>query len=208
MGTETRLFKKPLPAAEPTDSELVERARDGDDNAFGALVDRYGKLVYNVAYSKVGNADDAADVSQEIFLKAWRSLAGFRGDSSFSTWLCRIAVNASLDYIRKNRRTVTVSLTRADDEDDERPETDIADGSVEADPVAGAERTETVELVRRAIDALPPEAREIIVLRDMHGMAYSDIADVMGLELGTVKSRINRARTQIKEYLVSRGYVF
>ena len=132
-------------------------------------------------------------------------MSGFRGDSSFSTWLCRIAVNTALDYIRKNRKATVVSLT-VDDSDDERRETEVADDSLQNDPQLNAERAETIGDVRTAIADLPDEARTIITLRDMEGKSYTDIAEILGLELGTVKSRINRARVQLKYALSAKGY--
>lgn len=182
------------------DSRLVTAAISGDMNAFSDLVKKYEKLIYNLAYQKVRNADDAMDVSQDTFLKAYRSLSSFRGDCKFSTWLYKICRNTALDTIRTRQRHPTVSLVSEDDEGEENL-LDIPDTDIGGDPQRRLEQREDIAAVRRAIAALSEEHREILVLRDMEGLSYEDIAEMLGLELGTVKSRINRARKCVKEIL-------
>ena len=191
----------------PELTALVLRAQKGDENAFSALVNRYEKLVYNIAYQYTGNTEDAADVSQDTFLKLWRSLSGFRHESSLSTWVFRIAQNCALDALRKRtvRRTVSLTVEENDGEEQGR-EVDLIDPNPDHDPAARSERRERTALVREAISTLHADHREILVLRDMQGYSYAEIGEMLGLEQGTVKSRINRARMQVKEFLKSRNF--
>ncbi len=183
---------------------LVVRAAKGDEAAFSSLMEQYEKLVFNLAYQYTQNREDAADVSQEVFLKLWRTLSSFRGESSFSTWVFRITQNSALDLLRKRTGSATVSLT-VPDEDGEERERELIDPGTEHDPAASVERKERREAVRDAIAALRADHREILVLREMQGFSYTEIAEMLGLELGTVKSRINRARMQVKEFLQKRN---
>lgn len=199
------------PADEKRDSPellaLISRAAKGDEDAFSTLMERYEKLVFNLAYQYTQNREDAADVSQEVFLKLWRTLPSFRGESSFTTWLFRITQNSALDLLRKRSGSPTVSLTvESDDGEEEGRERDLADPTVEHDPAASAEQKERTSAVRAAIASLRADHREILVLREMRGFSYSEIAEMLGLELGTVKSRINRARIQVKEFLETRNF--
>lgn len=186
---------------------LISRAAKGDELAFSTLMERYEKLVFNLAYQYTQNREDAADVSQEVFLKLWRSLPSFRGESSLATWIFRITQNSALDLLRKRAGTPTVSLTvDSEDSEEESRERDLADPTVEHDPAAAAEQKERTSAVRDAIASLRADHREILVLREMRGFSYTEIAEMLGLELGTVKSRINRARIQVKEFLESRNF--
>lgn len=195
---------------EKRDSEellaLISRAAKGDEAAFSTLVERYEKMVFNLAYQYTQNREDAADVSQEVFLKLWRSLPTFRGESSFATWIFRITRNSALDLLRKRTGSAALSLTVEDEDGEEGSrERDLIDPAVEHDPAAAAERKERTHAVHAAIASLRADHREILVLREMRGFSYNEIADMLGLELGTVKSRINRARMQVKEFLESRN---
>ena len=185
---------------------LISRAAKGEEAAFSSLMERYEKLVFNLAYQYTQNREDAADVSQEVFLKLWRTLATFRGESSFSTWIFRITQNSALDLLRKRAGNATVSLTMEDEDGDETGrERDLVDLTVEHDPAASVERSERAAAVREAIASLRADHREILILREMQGYSYTEIAEMLGLELGTVKSRINRARIQVKEFLETRN---
>ena len=186
------------------ETELVKAASRGDHEAFNEIVQRYEKMIYNIAYQASGNSDDAYDISQEVLIKIFRSLGSFRGDCKLSTWIYRIAMNAVKDYIRLKLKTKTASLIETDDSGDER-QIDIPDTSVSANPSDSLERNERVKLVREAIASLSEDHRNIITLRDIDGYSYEDISEMLGLEIGTVKSRINRARQNIKEYLISRN---
>jgi len=185
---------------------IIKQAADGDSQAFTVLVKKYEKLIYNLSYQAVMNPDDAFDISQEVFIKAYRSLKSFRGDCKFSTWLYRIAQNAAKDYLRSKSRRRVVSLTEyGNDEDGEAKNTDIVDDNIASKPEESAELNERREIVRQAIDSLSEDHKTIILLRDIEGYSYEDISAMLGLEIGTVKSRLNRARNAIKEYLIKRN---
>ncbi len=194
-------IKKP-----PSDIDiLVKQAASGDTYAFGELVKKYEKMVYNLAYQYSGNREDAFDISQEVFIKAWRAIGTFRGDCSFSTWIYRITKNAYLDFSMKSARRETLSLNVTDD-DGEDKSLDIVNTDESTSPEDVAEKNERETALHSAIASLGDEHREIIVLREFEGYSYDDIASMLGLELGTVKSRINRARKQIKIFLEERNF--
>ena len=183
---------------------LVERARSGDDAAFEEIVNRYSRLVYNIALRSAASPEDASDITQETFLKAWRSLSSFRGDCALSTWLCRIAINCACDHARAAKRHYSVSLSAP--EEDGGGEFDIPVTDTAALPEEEITRREEISAVRDAIAALPDEQRMIVTMRDITGLSYAEIADSLGLEMGTVKSRINRARNAVKNFLLERNF--
>lgn len=187
------------------DLSLARQAAAGNDDAFSVLVDRYSRLVYNVALRSVSSPEDAADISQETFLKAWRSIGSFRGDCALSTWLCRIALNCCCDHARSAKRHRVLSLTVQEDEDETKV-LDIPDTDVTAMPEEELTRQTEISAVRAAIDSLPEDQKMIITMRDITGLSYSEIADTLGLEMGTVKSRINRARGAVKKFLLERNF--
>lgn len=187
-----------------SDLALIEQARGGDDAAFEAIVNRYSRLVYNIALRSAASPEDAADITQETFLKAWRSLASFRGDCAITTWLCRIAMNCACDHARAAKRHFSLSLTISDDEGGR--EWDLPETDVQALPEEEITRRAEVEAVRSAIAALPEDQRTIITMRDITGLSYAEIAETLGLEMGTVKSRINRARAAVKKFLLERNF--
>ncbi|MBR3474738.1 MAG: sigma-70 family RNA polymerase sigma factor [Oscillospiraceae bacterium] len=168
------------------------------------LVAAYEKNVFNVALQMTGNREDAQDMAQEAFLKAYTSLSSFRGDSRFSSWLYRIVSNVCLDYLRRQNRRPKSSLTVEDDEG-ETVELDIPDES--QSPEALLERKLTREAVRRGLRELPPEQRQILLLREIQGLSYDEIAEAMDLEPGTVKSRIFRARKKLCAFLLQDGNI-
>lgn len=179
-----------------TDEELVVRARRGDADAFTALVERYERKVYALAYRMSGNAEDATDLAQEAFIRIWRKLGEFRGDAAFSTWVYRITANVCLDQRRHERRRPALSL-------DAEAETERGPlGRQVADPAAGPDAAlEAAELqatIQAEIARLPAEYRAALVLRDLEGHAYQEIADILAVSLGTVKSRISRGRQLLK----------
>lgn len=187
------------------DLSLARQAAAGDDNAFSVLVDRYSRLIYNVALRSVSSPEDAADISQETFLKAWRSIGSFRGECALSTWLCRIAINCCRDHARSAKRHRVLSLTVHDDEEESKV-LDIPDTDVTAMPEEELTRQTEIAAVRQAIDALPEDQKMIITMRDITGLSYAEIAETLGLEMGTVKSRINRARGAVKKFLLERNF--
>ena len=184
--------------------QIVQRVLQGDVNAFEKLVLEYEKSVYAITQRMTGNAEDAADMTQETFIKAYNSLSSFRGDSKFSVWLYRIATNVCLDFLRSRSRKPTVSLS-VEDDDGEEVELDIADES--QSPERLLERGLTRDAVRRGLNALSPEYRQILLLREIQGLSYEEIADVLTLEVGTVKSRIFRARKRLCAFLLADGNI-
>lgn len=186
------------------EAQIVRRVLGGDTNAFEALVVEYEKNIYAITQRMTGNAEDAADMTQETFIKAYNSLSSFRGDSKFSVWLYRIATNVCLDFLRSRSRKPTVSLSM-EDEDGEETQLDIADES--QSPERLLERGLTRDAVRRGLNALSPEYRQILLLREIQGLSYEEIADVLSLEAGTVKSRIFRARKRLCAFLTEDGNI-
>ena len=179
---------------------IIAQVCAGDTNAFEALVVAYQKQVYNLALRTVGNEEDAADMTQEVFLRAYRALGTFRSESKFSVWLYRLTTNVCIDFLRSRRRHPTVSLTASED-DDEQPQFDLpADESV--GPEQQLTRSEMCRSVARGLDSLPDDARKILILRELDGLSYAEIGKVLRLEAGTVKSRLFRARRRLCDFLL------
>ena len=183
---------------------IVRKVLQGDVNAFEKLVTEYEKGVYAIALRMTGNPEDASDMTQEAFIKAYNSLQSFRGDSKFSVWLYRIASNVCLDFLRSRSRKPTVSLSVEDDEGEET-QLDVADES--QSPELLLERSLTRDAVQRGLQALAPDYRQILLLREIQGLSYKEIADVLRIEVGTVKSRIFRARKRLCAFLVEDGNI-
>ena len=184
---------------------LISRARDGDQEAFRQLVERYQGAVYNLAYRMLGEHGDVDDCVQEIFMRAFRGLKEFRGDSSLKTWIYRIATNTCLNYLDRNKRQPSV------DSLDEPLGLDSQD--TRGDQLASQQRSpeellagiELEEAIQETLNHLPPDFRTALVLRDVEGMSYEEVSQLTGVTLGTVKSRIARARSmamrKLREYL-------
>ena len=189
-----------------TESELVRAARSGDQSAFEALVKANQAMAYQLAYRMTGNPEDAADLTQEAFLNAWRGLAAFDGRASFSTWLYRLTSNACIDFLRREKRRVSLSMTLEDEEDEEGRQAQLPDSRYS--PERELEKKEAAEAVRRGLAALSDEHREVLVLRELEGLSYTEIAQTLSLEEGTVKSRIARARLALREFLQKEGNFF
>ena len=186
------------------EAQIVQRVLSGDVNAFETLVLEYEKNVYSITQRMTGNAEDAADMTQETFIKAYNSLQNFRGDSKFSVWLYRIATKVCLDFLRSKSRKPTLSLS-VEDDDGEETQMDIADES--QSPEVLLERGLTRDAVRRGLNALNEEYRQILLLREIQGLSYEEIASVLTLEVGTVKSRIFRARKKLCAFLIEDGNI-
>ena len=186
------------------EAAIINAVLDGDVNAYEHLVKAYEKNVYNLALRMTGNSEDAYDMSQEAFIKAYNSLHSFRGDSKFSVWLYRIVSNVCLDFLRSRNRKATVSLSMEND-DGEEVELDIADEA--SSPQLLLDRSLTRDAVRRGLQALPPDHREILLLREIQGLSYDEIAETLDLEVGTVKSRIFRARKKLCAFLIKDGNI-
>ncbi len=200
---------EPSIADAPEVQTLVERAKTGDADAFGVLVETYERFVYHTALRSLrscgGKSEDGEDVAQDAFLKAWRSLPTFRGECAFTTWLYRITVNCARDHCRIEGRHPTVSLTVSDDQaGDEEIQLEIPVTEGDTVPESAVDRKETAKLVREAIGALPEEMRTILLLRDIEDLPYADIAQLLHLEVGTVKSRLSRARLALRQLLVGK----
>ncbi len=168
--------------------ELIHRSQAGDTVAFGELVTRYRTKIFNLIYEMVGNENDAWDLAQEGFLKAWRSIHRFQGRSSFYTWLYRITINVAIDSLRRRCHHVEVEL-------------DEAIPSLLPDPGVSHERAEIREHVYAALAHLTPEHRAVIVLKEIEGLQCQEIADILGLSLGTVMSRLFYARKKLQSIL-------
>ena len=186
------------------ESRIVQKVLRGDVNAFEKLVLEYEKSVYNIALRMTGNSEDASDMTPEAFIKAYNSLQSFRGDSKFSVWLYRIATNVCLDFLRSRSRKPTVSLSVEDNEGEE-VQLDVADES--QSPELLLDRQMTRESVRRGLETLSPEYRQILLLREIQGLSYDEISQALGLEVGTVKSRIFRARKKLCAFLLQDGNI-
>ena len=185
----------------PTEeTQLIRRAQCGDRDAFAQLLKRFKQPVYHQALRMVGHAEDAADLTQEVFLKVWQGLPSFQGDSTFSTWLYRLVSNACVDLLRRDgRRRASAGPSL----DDEELNLDVPDPA--PSPQDAAERQELREEIERGLSALSPEHREVLILREIHQLRYDEIADSLSLDVGTVKSRISRARKQLRNFLLKSG---
>lgn len=176
---------------------LVELAQRGDVDSFNTLVRAYEGRVYNLCYRMLGDADSAADAAQDAFLSAFRNLRSFRG-GSFRSWMLRIATNASYDQLRLRKRRPAVSLDLETDDEESAP-LQIADTS--ESPTDFALRRELAVAIQRGLDTLPDEQRVMIVLSDIEGLAYDEIAQITNTNLGTVKSRLSRGRARLRDVL-------
>ena len=181
--------------------ELIIRCQQGDEAAFEALIHLHEKKVYALCRRMCRSEDDALEAAQDAFLAVWRGIGSFRADAAFSTWLYRLAANACLDILRRRRkRDSDISL------DDEESLLNPVDPTPQPEELT--ERGETRRAVREALLALPDDYREVLLLRETEQLSYAEIAEVTGLELGTVKSRISRARLALRNYLTADGNFF
>ena len=183
---------------------IIKQVLGGDTAAFEELVLSYQDKMYSLSLRMTGNQDDAYDMTQEAFLKAYTNLANFRGDSKFSVWLYRLTSNVCIDFLRKRKRKPTSSLTYIN-EDNEPQDLELPDERFVPDTIA--ERNELREAVARGMDSLADEYRQILVLREINGLSYNEIGEALELEVGTVKSRIFRARKRLVEILMKDGNI-
>jgi RNA polymerase sigma-70 factor, ECF subfamily len=184
---------------EQSESALVTAAKAGDYDAFEQLVNRYEQKIYRLGLNITGNPEDAEDVLQETFLKAFENLSRFREDSRFYTWIVRIGVNQALMKLRKRRTDKSVSLDDPLQEDGELIPRDFADWKPNPEQLLG--RTETREVLERAIRNLPESFRTVFQLRDVEGLSTEETADMLGLTISAVKARLFRARLRLREEL-------
>lgn len=178
------------------DQQLIDECLAGRTDAFGRLVVRYQDRLYNTLVKVLGSADDARDTAQDAFVHAFQKLATFRGNSAFYSWLFRIAMNAAISEKRKTKR-VTASLDSAYEQSGIEP----SDEHPETDPSHSMELSERQTMVRAALAQLSEEFRIVIVLKEMEGLKYDEIADIIGCPIGTVRSRIHRARSELRDKL-------
>ena len=175
-----------------TDEELVARSMDGDVESFNQLVLRWERPIYALAYRVIGRDEDARDVAQETFLRAFRALPGFKGQAKFSSWLYRIALNLCRDWIRRKKRTPVVDMPEG---------VDIVELAAEQGPVESIEdlvaRQEMSRIVAEGMKLLPDEQRTAIVLKEYHGLTFQEIADLQGCPLSTVKTRLYQGLTRV-----------
>ena len=186
-----------------TEQELVARAKGGDTDAFAQLVEENQNRIYSLALRMVGNPEDAADLAQEAFLSAWRGLERFHGEAAFSTWLYRLTSNACIDFLRREKRKRAAGGVLSLDDTEEGATLDLPD--YDADPHQHLERSEVRQAIADGLAGLSPEHRRVLALREISGLSYAEIADLLGLEEGTVKSRISRARLALRKKLVESG---
>ena len=184
-----------------TEQELIHSARKGDSMAFGELMQAHQDKIYTLCYRMTGNAEDAADLTQEVFLSAWRSLSRFQEQSSFGTWIYRMATNASIDFLRREKRRQVLSMTM--EEDSEERQAQVPDERYS--PHRLLEQKEARQAVADALAALSPEHRQVLVLREMEGLSSQEVGQLLDLEEGTVKSRIARARLALRDFLIKSG---
>ena len=192
------------------DTTLVERCRANDETAFNEVVSRYKDKIYNYLYRMMGDAADAEDLTQEVFVRLYTSLGSFRSQSSLSTWLFRIAGNLCIDHFRRSKkhRVVAYSLDEpvgetSDNADGTAPGREVADLTYE--PHRLMERLEMSQQIQAALSGLPEKLRAVLILHDIEGMPYEEIAQVVRCPLGTVKSRLFNARLQLRQKLT--GYL-
>ena len=178
------------------DRRLIAASLRGDTAAFGELVRRYQDRLYNTVYRLLDNAEDAQDVVQDVFLSAYQSLHGFKGDSQLFTWLYRIAVNTAISHKRKRRQGLSLDVGRNGAGGVEPPDTSDA-----SRPGHALEQQEEERRVQNALNRLSPEHRAVLVLKEIEGQKYEVIAEVLGVPIGTVRSRLHRARGELRELL-------
>ena len=188
-----------------TEQELVARAKAGDQSAFEQLVLDNQNKVYSLALRMVNDREEADDLAQEAFLKAWQGLPSFQGDSSLSTWVYRLATNVCIDFQRKQKRLREVEPALSLN-DEESGWTEPADW--DQDPQRHLERAERGQALARGLEALSDHHRQVLVLRELSGLSYQEIGQALGLDIGTVKSRIARSRLALRKILLADGNFF
>lgn len=181
------------PADKTTDAQAVAQVLAGIQAGYRLIVDRHQRAVFNAAYRLLGNRDEASDITQDTFLRAYQALSSFQQDKPLAPWLCRIAINLSLNRLKRQRPTLSL------DDDQHGPAFEIPDSSTE--PQANVLHLEQQQMLRQAILVLPPEQRVIIELRHFQGRSYDELAAELDLSLANVKSRLFRARKKLRQIL-------
>jgi RNA polymerase sigma-70 factor, ECF subfamily len=184
-----------------TDEELVDRSKTGDTESFNQLVRRWERPIFALAYRTLGREEDARDVTQETFLRAFRALPGFKGDAKFSSWLYRIALNLCRDLMRKDRRTPVVAIPEGVEMEQLASEHQPHTASAEDLAV----RAELSRGVAKAMEHLPEEQRTAILLKEYHGLTFQEIADMTNCPLSTAKTRVYQGLTLLRKHLAEQG---
>ncbi len=186
-------------APEPSDQELIARTQAGDPEAFDDLIRRYNPRLYGLVYNMTSNHEDTNDLLQDIFSKAYRSIGGFQGKSSFYTWMHSIAVNMTINFLKKRGRRHTMSLDDMDAGVENNP--DYIEATSGSDPRREANLTELQKKLNEAMQKLSHEHRAVVTMFDIQGMPHGEIAKVLGISQGTVRSRLFYAHRQLQNYL-------
>ena len=178
-------------------NEIVRGLKAGDQEAWTMIVNRYSKTVYNMALNFAGNSDDAADITQDIFLKVYNNIGKFDGENTFTAWLLRLSKNYCIDYWRKHkhhRQNLELDDNLRDEHSDEAdtPETALI-------------RKSEITYLRKKLLLLPPDLRSLVIMRDIQDFSYQEIAEHLDIPMGTIKSRINRARTKLAKIILNEG---
>ena len=193
MASSSKVLKGSVSA---DDHRLIAATLQGDTAAFGELVRRYQDRLYNTVFRLVDNAEDAQDVVQDAFLNAYQALGHFKGDSLFFTWLYRIAVNTAISLKRKQRVVVRMDASR-----EAGAALEPADDSELSRPGHALEQAELERRVQNALSRLSPEHRAVLIMKDMEGQKYDTMAEILGVPIGTIRSRLHRARLELRELL-------
>lgn len=184
------------------EKHLIDSAKSGNEAAFEQIIRKYEKLVYTIAYRSTGSEHDALDISQDVFIKIYKNLPQFKEQSSLSTWIFRITMNTCVDFSRKRQKALaSISI---DDEENSRF-LEIPDNTSE--PLSCIESIELANNIQKAILSLPESHKKIIILRDIAGLSYSEISRILDMPEGTVKSRLSRARENLRKILLSNGTI-
>ncbi len=180
------------------ENNLLHKARSGDVGAFEELTTAYYSKVYSICYRMLNNTEDAYEQAQETFIKAFKYIKDFKGNCAISTWLYRIATNVCLDFIRKNKKKKVISIEQSTFEDLQLKDSLVSDIP---GPEKVAETNAQKQAIKEAMDKMSDNNRLVIILRDFMGLSYDEISDTMKIPVGTVKSRISRARNELRELL-------
>ena len=184
------------------DSALVRSFKAGNKAAFDTLVLKHKDRIFNLCFRFLGDYQEANDLAQEVFVKAYRSLRAFRFESAFGTWLYRIAVNTCKNKVKSSDYRYAKKMVHLDNPGAMKAAHSPEIRDETPSPLAELERKERMKLIQRAIESLPPEQKMVVILRDIQGLPYDDIADITGYGLGTVKSRLSRARLELRRKLM------
>lgn len=188
-----------------TDSEIIKQCKNGDREALNKIMEKYQNIMFGMAYNILSDYQDAEDAVQETFIKVYKSISSFKGDSAFTTWLYVICRNSCNDILRKRRKHSVVTSIDSDETDDGPVRGIKSDAPSPEDMV---ELSETQALVREAINSLKPEYKEILVLSDIEQLSYDEVSSILKIPNGTVKSRLNRARNALRKKLSDKRELF